>query len=159
MAESKTVTQLPDVGQFTADDRFLVSHKTDSTTWASRSAALAELGLAVVNALNYETLETVNKTIIGAIAELNKNKILHFARTLTFTNGLANADVSLTGYVDDETRAYPIVVTGGSEYFIVAESNRTAGHYRFPVRTTRNPSYSGTMDVNVFIIVGNIIDL
>lgn len=159
MADSKTITQLAPVGEFTTEDSFEVSHKTGDNSWVSRKASLADIGLAVVNALNYENLDTVSKTIIGAIAELNKNKILHFARTLTFNNGLANVDISLTGYVDDETRAYPIVVTGGSEYFIVAESNRTAGHYRFPVRTTRNPSYSGTMDVNVFIIVGNIIDL
>lgn len=161
MADSKKVTELPDVGTFTASDMMLVSHKVNSSTWASRSASLTALGLAVANALNYEALQTEEKTVIGAINELDANKpsVLCFTKEVTFTNGLGSVDVNISSYVTDDLKAYPVIVTGASEYFIVAESSREHNHYRFPIRTTRNATYSGTQTLHIFILVGNLIEL
>ena len=156
MADSKSFSQLVDVGEFTSEDLFAVSHKTAEDSWGSRKTSLAALGLAVVSSLQYENLQTITKTPVGAINELYNAmpKVVTDTVDLTFTNGVATYQTDLSQYFERGTFAGVIVNgIGNTDSFVASVTSADPTAYTLSIRAVGASTLSGTRKVHITFII------
>ncbi len=67
MADTVKTTQMPTIPQIEESDLLIISKANGSATYKVTVVALAQ---AILSVINYQTLDTDDKTIIGAINEL-----------------------------------------------------------------------------------------
>lgn len=156
MADSKSFSQLVDVGEFTSEDLFAVSHKTAEDSWGSRKASLAALALAVVNSLQYENLQTITKTPVGAINELyiSMPKVVTDTVDLTFTNGVATYQTDLSQYIAQGTIASVVVNgIGNTDSFVASITEAVPAAYKLSIRAVGASTLSASRRVHIMFII------
>lgn len=155
MADSKSFSQLPEVEEFTSEDLLPVSHKTGSDSWGSRKTSLAALGLAVVSSLQYESMQTVTKTPVGAINELYNAmpKIVSDDVQLTFANGVAEYQTDLSQYFELGTFAAVVVNgIGNADSFVASITDAKPATYKLSIRAVNASTLSGQRRVQIMFI-------
>lgn len=156
MADSKSFSQLPEVEEFTSEDLLPVSHKTGSDSWGSRKTSLAGLGLVVVNSLQYESLQTITKTPVGAINELYNAmpKVVTDTVDLTFTNGVATYQTDLSQYIAQGTIASVVVNgIGNTDSFVASITEAVPAAYKLSIRAVGASTLSASRRVHIMFII------